>query len=39
VVRLAKECQIALSEAEQKVLLLTEEQEGVFTLSEFDGEE
>ena len=38
-VRLAKECQIALSEAEQKVLLLTEEQEGVFTLSEFDGEE
>ena len=38
-VQLARECQVALTEAAQKVLLLTEQQEGVFTMSEFEGEE
>lgn len=38
-VQLAKECQITLTQAEQKVLLLTEEQTDVFTVSTFEGEE
>ena len=37
-VQLAKECQMALTAAEQKVLLLTEKQEGIFTTTPFDGE-